>query len=152
MLYSSDMKTIVAAVDFSDASEVVVEAAVEMAEVFGNVLHLVHVVEAHPTYAAYGFAPDEFPVLQEVQEETTVRAERKLGELADGIPLQGVQKTLLHGQPLAAILEYAEEVSADLLVLGSHGHGMLGSLLLGSVAEGCVRKAKVPALVIPVRR
>ena len=51
-----------------------------------------------------------------------------------------------------SILEYAEEVGADLLVLGSHGHGFLGSLLLGSVAEGCVRKAQIPALIVPARK
>lgn len=145
------MKTIIAAIDFSDASRPVLDAAREMAGVFGNRLHLVHVVEAQPTYAAYGFTPDEFPVLQQVQEETTVRAEKKLTKMAEETGLPGVKTALLHGQPLASILSYVEEVGGDLLVLGSHGHGVLGSLLLGSVAEGCVRKAKVPALVIPVR-
>lgn len=146
------MKTIIAAVDFSDASGIVIESASEMARAFSAGLHLVHVVEAQPTYAAYGFSPDEFPVLHQVQEETMIRGEKKLSELADGMAAQCVQTKLLHGQPLASILEYADEVSADLLVMGSHGHGVLGSILLGSVAEGCVRKAKVPALIVPVKR
>jgi len=37
----------------------------------------------------------------------------------------------------------------DFVVLGSHGHGVLGGLLLGSVAEGMVRKATVPTLIVP---
>ena len=47
-------------------------------------------------------------------------------------------------------LDYIKENGADLMVLGSHGHGMVASLLIGSVAEGMVRKAVVPTLVVPV--
>ena len=42
-----------------------------------------------------------------------------------------------------------ETIGADLVVLGSHGHGIVASLLLGSVAEGMVRKSIVPTLVVP---
>jgi nucleotide-binding universal stress UspA family protein len=146
------MKTIVVAIDFSDVSKPVIKQAVKLAKVFNEGLHLVHVVEAEPTYAAYGFSPDEFPAMSQLQEESVSRAEKKLHQLAEEIEVSGVETTVLQGQPLHMILEYAEEVDADLLVLGSHGHGVLGSLLLGSVAEGCVRKAKFPALIVPVEK
>lgn len=146
------MKRIVAAIDFSDASGPVVKAAAKLARALNEGLHLVHVVEAEPTYAAYGFSPDEFPAMHEIQRESLERGERKLQEIASGLGLEGVETEILQGQPLHSILEYAEQVDADLLVMGSHGHGFLGSLLLGSVAEGCVRKAKIPALIVPVER
>jgi nucleotide-binding universal stress UspA family protein len=41
---------------------------------------------------------------------------------------------------------------ADLVVLGSHGHGAIAALLLGSVAEGMLRKAVVPTLIVPVKK
>jgi len=47
------------------------------------------------------------------------------------------------------VLDYVKEVGADLVVLGAHGHGAVAALLLGSVAEGLVRKAVVPTLVVP---
>ncbi len=53
------------------------------------------------------------------------------------------------GSPLHVIQEKARELGADFIILGSHGHGVIASLLLGSVAEGMVRKAEVPTLVIP---
>ncbi len=56
---------------------------------------------------------------------------------------------LLEGNPLAAILEFVEEMEDGLVVVGSHGHGVIASVLLGSVAEGVVRKAEIPALVVP---
>jgi len=126
--------------------------AIKFAKAFDQELHLVHVVEAEPTYAAYGFSPDEFPAMNAIQEESINRAEKKLSEMASKMDVSGVKTAVLEGPPLHMILEYAEEVDADLLVLGSHGHGVLGSLLLGSVAEGCVRKAKFPALIVPVEK
>ncbi len=107
-------------------------------------------VEPEPTYAAYGFAPGEFPAMQEMQKESLARSEQKLSGIAQRMGVPNVQTKVLQGQPLHSILDYAEEINADLLVLGSHGHGFLGSLLLGSVAEGCVRKAKIPSLIVPV--
>lgn len=145
------MKTIVAAIDFSDASRPVLEAATTLAKALDEGLHLVHVVEAEPTYAAYGFYPDEFPAMQEVQKESVDRAAEKLTTMAGEIDVKGIETAVLQGQPLHTIMKYAVEVDADLLIMGSHGHGFLASLLLGSVAEGCVRKAKFPSLIIPVK-
>lgn len=144
------MKTIVAAIDFSDSTKPVLESATKLAKALDEGLHLIHVVEAEPTYAAYGFSPDEFPAMLEVQIESVDRAEKKLETIAGEIGVRGVETAVLQGHPLHTILEYAEEVGADLIVLGSHGHGFLGSLLLGSVAEGCVRKAQFPSLIVPV--
>ncbi|MFK7910421.1 MAG: universal stress protein [Akkermansiaceae bacterium] len=146
------MKTIIAALDFSNANEPVIQATAKLAKALNEGIHLVHVVEPEPTYAAYGFAPNEFPAMQELQTESLIRSEQKLSELATQIDVPNVQTKVLQGQPLHAILEYAEEVDADMLVLGSHGHGFLGSLLLGSVAEGCVRKAKIPSLIVPLEQ
>ena len=146
------MKTMVTALDFSDADHPVIEATTKLAKALGEGVHLVHVVEPEPTYAAYGFTPEEFPAMEMAQSESISRSEQKLHDIAQRMLVPDVQTKVLQGQPLHSILNYAEEVNADLLVLGSHGHGFLGSLLLGSVAEGCVRKAKIPSLIVPVEK
>ena len=152
--YSPDrMKTIIVALDYSESTPVVLKAAVEMARAFGASLHLLHVLEAEPAYTAYGFTPDEFPAIHLFQEEARKRAAVKLDELLATVPsdITGVRTKLVDGAPLYAILDYAKEVAADLVVLGSHGHGVVASILLGSVAESLVRKAELPTLVVPVR-
>ena len=141
------MKKIVAAVDFSDSTPGVVEMASAQATAFGAELHLVHVLEPEPAYTAYGFTPDEFPAMHIIQEEARKRANSRLDEWVAKSP--GAQSRLAEGSPLVAVLDYVKEIDADLVVLGSHGHGMVASLLLGSVAEGMVRKAIVPTLVVP---
>ena len=59
------MKTIVAALDFSNAMPGVLATAGSLAKAFGATLHLLHVIEAEPTYTAYGFTPEEFPAIHE---------------------------------------------------------------------------------------
>lgn len=145
------MKTIVVAVDFSNATPGVLEMASELAKAFGAQLRLFHVVEPEPSYTAYGFTPDEFPALHAYQEEAKRRAATKLDELLAKVKpdLPGATAQIAEGSPLHALLDYVKESGADFVVLGSHGHGAIAALLLGSVAEGMVRKATVPTLIVP---
>jgi nucleotide-binding universal stress UspA family protein len=145
------MKTIVVAVDFSNATAGVLDMASELARAFSARLRLFHVVEPEPSYTAYGFTPDEFPALHAYQEEAKRRASGKLDELLEKVKsgLTDATCQIAEGSPLHSLLDYVKEVNADFVVLGSHGHGAIASLLLGSVAEGMVRKATVPTLIVP---
>lgn len=145
------MKKIIAAIDFSNASSGVTAAATEMAIAFGAELHLLHVIEAEPTYTAYGLSPNEFPAIHDFHVESRKRAQKTLDEVAAEIATKGIKLTahLADGSPLLELEAKAKEIGADLVILGSHGHSIIASLILGSVAEGMVRKAIVPTLVIP---
>jgi nucleotide-binding universal stress UspA family protein len=145
------MKTILVALDFSDASKAVLEAACSMARAHDAVLHILHVMEPEPTYTAYGMTPEEFPAIQSYRIETQKRAEAKLNDaVAEAREiLVDVRAELMVGSPKHCIIDYALENAADLIVIGTHGHGAVAALLIGSVAEGLVRKAFCPTLVIP---
>ena len=145
------MKNIIVAVDFSNASTGVVAIAVSLAKAFDADLQLFHVVEPEPSYTAYGFTPDEFPAMNAFQEEAKRRAEHKLTELLAKVQaeLPRASSQLTTGSPLHSLLAHVKDSGADFVVVGSHGHGVIASLLLGSVAEGMVRKAGVPTLVVP---
>jgi len=151
MLGRNTMKTIVVAVDFSNATPGVLAMAGELAKAFGARLHLFHVVEPEPSYTAYGFTPDEFPALHAYQDEAKRRAVTQLDALLAKVQVDLPDATcqIAEGSPLHAVLDYVKECGADFVVLGSHGHGVIASLLLGSVAEGMVRKASVPTLIVP---
>ncbi len=145
------MKTIVVAVDFSNATLGVLDMACQLAKSFGAQLQLFHVVEPEPSYTAYGFTPDEFPALHAYQDEARRRAASQLDELLVQVKIELPDATAhsTEGSPLHALLDYVKESRADMVVLGSHGHGVIASLLLGSVAEGMVRKAVIPTLIVP---
>lgn len=54
----------------------------------------------------------------------------------------------LTGQPISSIVEFAALNACDLIVMGSHGRGGIQRALVGSVAEGVIRHASVPVMVI----
>jgi nucleotide-binding universal stress UspA family protein len=145
------MKHIVTALDFSDASDAVLAAAISQAKQHGATLHIVHVLEPEPTYTAYGMTPEEFPAIQVFQQESQKRAELKLNHAMTTAKaeLDDVRTELMIGSPLHAIIDYVKQNSSDLVVIGTHGHGAVAALLIGSVAEGLVRKAVCPTMVIP---
>ena len=55
---------------------------------------------------------------------------------------------MLRGDPVDEIVAYADTVDADLIVVGSRGHGAVASALLGSVSRGVLREARRPVLVV----
>lgn len=145
------MKTLIAAVDFSIATPAVVETAASIAKCIGANLQLFHAVAPQPTYATYGLTMTESPVMGELHEETLRRATGALGSLLAKVreDLPDATSHLAMGNPLPELLEHVKQAGADFVVVGSHGHGALGSLILGSVADGMIRKSTVPTLVVP---
>lgn len=146
------MKNIVVALDFSDMTPVVLDHALRLAKVFDATLHLVHTMDPGPNYALYGFSPAEFPI-NPLNDQLRAATESRLDELAvsTGLPQSRVKTAAIQAMPVDGILGYAKEENADLVVLGAHGHGFLGAMLVGSVAQGVVRRAELPTLIVPCR-
>lgn len=151
MLDCDRMKTILTAIDFSDASNAVLQAAIRMAKLQDATLHIIHVIEPQPSYTAYGMTPEEFPAIQIFQDESQKRAEARINEAVAEAKkhISDVRADLLLGSPLHSIIDYVQKHAVDLIVIGTHGHGAVAALLIGSVAEGLVRKAICPTLIIP---
>jgi nucleotide-binding universal stress UspA family protein len=148
------MKIIVAAVDFSDATSAVVDTAVSFCRALSAHLELFHVIEPDPVFITYRFTPLEFPEMTTIYDESRRRAENLLREQQTKARTEHADTTssIADGVPLREILDHIQKIGADLAVVGAHGHSAIASWFLGSVAEGLIRKAVVPTLVVPVRR
>ncbi len=91
---------------------------------------------------------------EEARQEMEKRAE-KIGkdsgltrkELEEMIGVVQVAEGVAH----QAILEAAQRVNADIIIMGSHGKSVISEMLLGSVAHKVVIKSKVPVLLVPIR-
>jgi nucleotide-binding universal stress UspA family protein len=138
-------KHILAATDFSDFGQAAVGAAVDLAKQNGAALTLVHVVEI-PTYAYAGM---DVPVdlVTPVAEAARAAMQKALDTVQLQIP-SARAKLEPSGVPWQRILAVAEQVNADLIVVGTHGRTGLRHALIGSVAERVVRHAHVPVLTI----
>jgi nucleotide-binding universal stress UspA family protein len=143
----ADTPTIVCALDFSEGSEAALVRAADLAERLHARLHLLH---AHPLFLTeYGSAlqPEEPETVS--QDRLRAFAEEAVGG-RDAVDVLGPELVIRHGEHATeTILGYAEEVDADLLVLGTHGRRGVRHLIVGSVAEEVVRRAPCPVLTVP---
>lgn len=148
------MKKISVAVDFSDVMPNVLEEAIKLARLSTGTIHLIHVMEVSPAYGMYGFSPEEIPMVGPSPAELSAAVKRKMGIVAAKVREEGVEvvEVVLEGNPLEEILRYIDANGMDVLVVGTHGHGFLATMLLGSVADGAVRRSKIPVLVVPGKK
>jgi nucleotide-binding universal stress UspA family protein len=142
-------KTIVVAADDSEPSDAAVDCAIGIAARERSRLVLCSVVPL-PGYIVdlepYGF--DVTDVVSECEDD----AKRLLRHAEEQARLADVESTLQvipTGEPIDEILATVESRHADLLIMGTHGRRGFQRMLLGSVAEGVVRRSATPVMVVP---
>ena len=148
-----DIRTILVATDFSDASAAATAYAFSLARSLNARLYVVHVVPE-----------DDVRVLTAIcvhlQSEVTpaalvetlyAEADKRLAKLVqDAHATDLVQERLIvTGQPVAAIMSWAAAKQVQIIILGTHGRGGVTRFLMGSVAERVLREAPCAVLVVP---
>jgi universal stress protein A len=133
-------------VDLSAESRQVVDRAVALRNASGAELSVVHVIE--PLSFAYG---GDIPMdFSGIQEEIHKQAKSHMASLCDPLNIPESHRRLVVGRPETEIHHIAEEIGADLIVVGSHGrHGL--SLLMGSTANGVLHGARCDVLAVRVQ-
>jgi len=141
---------VLVSIDFSAVTDAQLEIVDRLASP-GREIHLLHVTEPDPSFVGLEAGPEE--VQQQVASELQ-RAHDELDALADRLRANGhaVRTLLVPGPTVQTILEQAEKLDAELIVMGSHGRGKLFDLVVGSVSAGVIRKSPVPVLVVPARK
>lgn len=146
---------ILVAVDDDAILARVLDTAADLAAALPARLALTHAVDA--AGAAAMAAPTGVPLatgtgtfaVPEILEAREAAGQAFLKRAATGLPNgTAVELVLRPGPPVVAIIGAAREWGADLVVIGTHGRGGIARLALGSVAEGVVRAAPCPVLVI----
>lgn len=152
------MKKVLIAIDYNPVSEKVAKAALELVSSLDVDICLIHVLAEvsyygtdFPTFMGYdgytGMGPD-FNMALEMRKV----AEEFLEKAAEHIDHPSVTTHLAEGDTANAILDYATEWKADLIVMGTHSHSALEKLLMGTVAEKVLEKTRVPVYMVPVKK
>jgi universal stress protein A len=131
--------------DFSNASYKALDAALELAVQFSAGLWIVHAVGPVRSMPAPGNFP--FPAYyQERVDAATQRIYEVIKEkIQDACPVQVIVEM---AEPADKIIQLAEGMPVDMIVISSHGESPFHHLLFGSVAEKVIRRATCPVLVI----
>jgi len=132
-------RTILAPLKMEEIDELVVEQAAYVARLCGASVTLLVVDHIHTR--------DAGAYLRE--RSRAYLAEKKVYVAEQGV---AVETLVLEGEPEEQILRAVDDIKADLVVMGSHGHGHMRHLLLGSVTEAVLREGEVPVLLVKARK
>lgn len=145
-----EIKRVLCPVDFSDFSRHALDHAVAVARWYGAAVTAVHVIPPVASMIPSGdtglyppvvFTPDD---LKQFQTELSGFVELSAAD----VPIDAV---VVEGSITGEIVRMAEEMPADLIVMGTHGRSGFDRLMLGSVTEKMLRKAPCPLLTVPRR-
>jgi universal stress protein A len=142
-----DLQRILVPVDFSKNSDNALKYAAAFAEKFQAELYLLHVIQDLTLFLpdAISGTPPYLPPADQmmitVREALDRLARAQLGDLT-------IHRLAREGAPFYEIIACARENDIDLIIMGTHGRGLLAHMLMGSVAEKVVRKAPCPVLTV----
>jgi len=144
------IRRILVPTDFSDAAGEAVQAAAVLARAFDAGIELLHVTAT----VALLPPPVEIVPFSVLMPDLAKRVEARLTEEAQRLRTAGIpcDTHTREGSPHTEIVRRAQEVGADLIVMGTHGHGGLAHAVLGSVTERVLHRTRCPVLVVPLRR
>jgi len=146
-----EIRRILCPIDFSDFSRRALDHALGIARWYRSTVTALHVFSAAPV-ATFGPGPVVFePIVLTAGDREQLLADTKAFIAAESAPGIAIEAVIREGNVAAEILEQANTMGADLLAIGTHGRSGFERLVLGSVAEKVLRKARCPVLTIPGR-
>ena len=142
------MKTLLVCVDFSEGTDRLLAQAARLAWTFNERIVLLHVAQPEPEFVGFDPGPDS------VRDQMATQYHREHQRVqAEGDDLRecglAVETLCVQGPTAETILDHAKRLDADMVLLGTHGHGALHHLMAGSVCQAVIRKATCPVLLVP---
>lgn len=139
--------TILFAVDFSESSDHAFSYAFELAQKFSSRLVIIHVINEPVDLRGFYVPHISFDNLEK---EIAEGAEKMMDRFCDSKlkVFANYERSVVSGIPYEEIVRKAEEVNADLIIMGTHGRKGLDHMLFGSTAERVVRGAHCPVMTV----
>ncbi|MGA2955235.1 MAG: universal stress protein [Thermodesulfobacteriota bacterium] len=145
-------KNILFSTDFSENAQAALPFAIDLANKYGAMLHLLHVYQDPGDVAEFEISSNIRMDWIRVAHLVGTEMEKKLKALCEEVTREvgSCQSKILRGRPPSEILRYAKEANIDLIVMASHGLTGWEHVLFGSTTERVLRES--PCHVMVIRR
>ena len=142
------ISNVLVATDFGPASDSALMYGREFARTFGARLHVLHIVENPMMYAGADAVGVDFARIQSDLKAAAQQALDCSVTAEDRQQLNAVTAIRTGGTPAHQVVAYAKLNGIDVIIMGTHGRGLISHVLMGSVAEKVVRIAPCPVLTV----
>jgi nucleotide-binding universal stress UspA family protein len=162
------MKTILVPIDFSDVTRKIIEQTIQIALALNAKVHLIHVTASSsrtiklqsemtlPTLDGMEeryFNPARYDIIRDQIASQLKKEHSQMLELRKQLTEKNIETLalLIEGDTREVIVKEAEEINADMIILGSHGHGSFHKALVGSVTNSVLKKQSCPVLIVSAK-
>ena len=153
------MKKILIALDYDPTAQKVAETGFLLAKSLKAEVVLLHVIKDSVYYDTPGFSPimgytgyvDVSPTILQSTEGLKNASLQYLEKTKEFLGDKAIQTLVKEGDFARTILQTAEELQTDIIVLGSHSQKWLENILVGSVTESVINKSSIPLLIVPTK-
>jgi nucleotide-binding universal stress UspA family protein len=153
------MKKVLIALDYNPTAQKVAETGYSLARTMRAEVVLLHVINEPDYYSAFDYAPimgftgylnaDLLKIADpEELEQTTFEF---LNKTKNHLNDERIKTAVVEGSTSESIIRAANELSADIIVMGSHSRRWLEKILIGSVTEEVLRHSPVPLFIVPIK-
>lgn len=148
------IKTILVPTDFSEHAQRAFERACDLAGQLGAKVYLLHVQTGSALRVAVKEGMlDDISTDEELEKAVAELAEQRFSQVLCSVDSSQIEieHSVRRGEPGAVIAAYADEIGADLMVVGRRGAGLMEDVraaVIGSVTESAIKKSPCPVLVV----
>lgn len=139
------------AVTLAKATHKIVDKVESLASALSAEIWILHVALPDPDFVGYKAGPQSE---RDFLAKTFHEEHRQVQSISARLQEKGIVATalLVQGATIETIIKEASKLAIDMIVVGSHGRGMMAQFLIGSVSQGVLQQAKCPVLVIPTNK
>ncbi len=143
------MKNILVALNFEEKDKNLLTQAATLAQAFHAKVWLIHIAAPNPDFVGNEVGPQSTRDFRAAQLK---KEHKQLDVYAAELKAQGIdtEGMLIQGATIETMLEEAQKLAIDLLIIGHHEHGFFYQAFVGSVAQGIIKRAKLPILLVPM--
>ncbi|MUP44381.1 universal stress protein [Gramella sp. BOM4] len=142
-------KNIMVAVDFNDSIGELMTYAESLAQRYDSKIWVLHVAEPEPDFVGYEPGPQ---YIRDIKAEEYREEHRNLQDICKNFISEEVEAEalLIQGSTVETVLEEAQKLDVDLLIVGTHKYSFLHNLLQESISMELLKKVEIPMLTIPI--
>jgi len=140
------IKSIMLATDFSEASKAAGRYAITLSTITGAHLHVLHVINELDEPQRVMIPHEAFRILEQELETQAVAALKKF--CAEGAADIATTIHAVVGNPFQQIIKASKELGVDMIIMGTHGRTGVELVIVGSTAERVVRHSRIPVLTV----
>ena len=144
-------KTILCATDLKEDSISAFKKAIQIAHQFNSKIYLINIREEFINKDRMIMSRVSIDTVKSKFRDIAVKAKNEMNTLIKDLEAEEIDIEILlkEGKPCNTIIEQAESLSADLIIMGTNGNDSLKDYVLGSTASNVCKDAKCPVLIVP---